>query len=829
MRAAPARRSGCLRAALLLTVLTTALQAQVRVNGRVVDENGAVVPGARVEFRQPGLVQAPSIVSDSQGRFEIGLPVPGQYALHAERPGFFVVERASMTLNEGVNEVTVALNHLREFVETVDVVYSAPVIDPADTTEQKQLNSVEILEVPYPASQDVRSALPLFSGVVQDNSGQLHFNGGASEQTNFNLDGFNISDPVTGLFEARLSIDAVRSLDLESARFAADKGRGSAGSLDIKTGMGDDRWRFGATNFIPGVSTERGLLLNKWTPRLTVSGPIARGRAWFQNGFDAFYDLDIVKELPPGKDQTRSFTTSNLSRFQVNLTPANILTGSFLVNYGDDDHHGLSFLDPQETTIHRRRTLHMATVKEQIYFQRGALVEFGFALSRGSTRETPLGSQTYEISPSGRRGNYFVDLDRDTRREQWIANAFLPPWKAAGQHQLKVGADLQRSGFDQKAGRHDYVVLRTDGSIAREVSFTGDGLLSKKNFESTLYIQDRWTPREGLLVEAGLRTDWDQIVRDMLFSPRLAVAWSPGWLRETKLAAGFGVFSDSLSLATLTRHQDQTSVARFFSRSGELMRGPIETSFLVDEQSLKVPRARIFSVSIERKLPCQFYGKAGYLRRSGIDGFTFVEPRMNVNPETVFYTLRNQRSDRYNALDFSVRRTFGGKFEWVSGYTYSRARSNAVVEYSLENPIFAPQAPGPVEWDTPHRFMMWGWAPLPRAILPPVLNWLLKDTNASYLAEARSGFPFSVVNEEGFSVGKPNERRLPYYFNINLHLERRFQFLNYLWAWRFGFNNLTNHGNPNVVNNNIDSPFFLNYGRGQHRAFSVRLRFLGRR
>jgi hypothetical protein len=25
---------------------------------------------------------------------------------------------------------------------------------------------------------------------------------------------------------------------------------------------------------------------------------------------------------------------------------------------------------------------------------------------------------------------------------------------------------------------------------------------------------------------------------------------------------------------------------------------------------------------------------------------------MNVNPETVFYTLRNQRSDCYNALDF---------------------------------------------------------------------------------------------------------------------------------------------------------------------------------
>lgn len=828
MWAAPARRSGYLRAALLLVVSTFALQARVRVEGRVVDENGAAVGGAHIEFRNPILIQAPSVVSDSQGRFSIELPAPGSYSLYAERPGFFVVDRSPVDLDEGVNEITVTLNHLRELVESVEVVYSAPLIDPAETSEQKQLNSIEILEVPYPASQDVRNALSLFTGVVQDNSGKLHFNGGSSEQTNFNLDGFNISDPVTGLFEARLSIDAVRSLDLESGRFAADKGRGSAGSLDIKTGMGDDRWRFGATNFVPGVSTERGLLLNKWTPRVTVSGPIARGRAWFQNGFDAFYDLDIVKELPPGEDKSRSFTTSDLSRFQVNLTPANILMGSFLMNYGDDDHHGLSFLDPLETTVHRRRTLYLGTLKEQIYFGGGSLVEFGFALSRGSNRQTPLGSGTYEISPSGRRGNYFVDLNQDTHREQWIANVFLPPWKAAGQHQLRAGVDMQRSGFDQQTERHDYVVLRTDGSIARRVYFTGNGALSKNNFEPAVYLQDHWTLRDGLLLDVGLRADWDQIVRGTLFSPRLAVAWSPGWLKETKLAAGFGVFNDSLSLETLTRHQDQHSVASFYSRSGDLIRGPIETGFIVDEQSLKVPRARILSLSVERKLPFQFYGKVGYLRRSGIDGFTFAEPRDLTNPGTVYYSLRNQRSDRYNALEFSARRTFG-KFEWVAGYTYSRARSNAVVEYSLENPIFAPQAPGPVDWDTPHRFIMWGWAPLPRAVLPPVLNWLLKDTNASYLTEVRSGFPFSVVNEEGFSVGPPNERRLPYYFNVNLHLERRFRFLNYFWAWRFGFNNLTNHGNPNVVNNNIDSPSFLNYGRGQHRAFSVRLRFLGRR
>jgi len=171
---------------------------------------------------------------------------------------------------------------------------------------------------------------------------------------------------------------------------------------------------------------------------------------------------------------------------------------------------------------------------------------------------------------------------------------------------------------------------------------------------------------------------------------------------------------------------------------------------------------------------------------------------------------------------------FGGKFEWVGGYTRSGARSDAVVDYSLENPIFARQGPGPLPWDAPNRFLSWGWAPFPQSIVPHPLSFLTRETDIAYLLEARTGFPFGVVNQEGFLVGKPDGSRYPSYFNVNLHFERRFSFLHYLWAWRFGVNNLTNNGNPNVVNNNIDSPTFLTFGRGQHRAFNVRLRFLGR-
>ena len=241
---------------------------------------------------------------------------------------------------------------------------------PAD---KKQLDNVEILTVPYPAPQDLRNALPLMNGVVLDPAGRVHVNGGATEQTNYLLDGFHVSDPATGRLEARLNIESVRSLDLDGSRFTAEKGKGSAGSLDIQTKMGDDRWRFGGTNFFPGLSTTSGLHMDRFAPRLEGSGPLAKGRAWFHNGLDFIYSLDTVSGLPSGQNRASGVTINDLSRFQVNLTPANILTGSLLVNYSNTNRNGLSFLDPLETTTRRLpEPLHVHAERPDVLCRRHA-------------------------------------------------------------------------------------------------------------------------------------------------------------------------------------------------------------------------------------------------------------------------------------------------------------------------------------------------------------------------------------------------------------------------------------------------------------------------
>src|ERR1035437_8228272 len=366
------------RPVLGLLLACAGLQAQVSISGRVVDENGAGIAGARVELRAAAGGATVVASSDPAGNFRLNLPDAGEYAIRAQRLGFYLYQGRGQRSDAAATQLTIALNHVQEFSERIDVTYSPPAIDLQQPSDHKELANAEIQAIPYPAPQDYRNALPMMDGVVQDNAGRAHFNGGDTSQTNYTLDGFNISDPVTGRLEARVNIETIQSMDLENSRYAVDNGRGSAGVLDLKSKMGDDRWRFGGTNFIPGLTIDSGIYINKWTPRLEFSGPIVKGRAWFHNGLDMFYSVDSVHGLPRGANRTSGFTGSDLSRFQVNLTPANILTASFLYNLTDTNRYGLSILKPVETTTNIRQATYMSTIRDQHYYG-GALLDIGFA------------------------------------------------------------------------------------------------------------------------------------------------------------------------------------------------------------------------------------------------------------------------------------------------------------------------------------------------------------------------------------------------------------------------------------------------------------------
>ena len=76
-------------------------------------------------------------------------------------------------------------------------------------------------------------------------------------------------------------------------------------------------------------------------------------------------------------------------------------------------------------------------------------------------------------------------------------------------------------------------------------------------------------------------------------------------------------------------------------------------------------------------------------------------------------------------------------------------------------------------------------------------------------------------------MGDINSYRLPSYFDLDFHVERRLRLGKHYVALRAGFANLTNHRNPTLVNSVIGTPDFLTYYGSQGRHLVFRLRWLG--
>jgi hypothetical protein len=780
----------------------------------VLDENGLAVPSARLTLtdRSNSFVQRAE--TDYAGRYQFSALAIGVYSLRVEKDGFFVFNSNDVRVAEGSN-LEITLNHTREYAESVKVVYSPPAIDPQQTSVSATLSSQDIINLPFNVGRDIRYAMPLLPGVLQDANGQLHVAGADTYQIHDQLDGFDVSDPATGLFNVRTSVDGIQSAEVESGRYSAEYGKGSGGVVSLRTLMGDDHFRFLATDFIPAIQQLGGFHFKTWTPRLTFSGPIKRNKAWFMNAADGEYDLNLIRDLPSGANRGAAWRVSNLSKAQVNLTSSNILTASLLVNDYRSDHLGLSVFTPVPTTLDKRDTAQLLMLKDQHLFPGGTLVEVGGALGEYHDSLLPLGSSPYVNRAGQFSGNYFESTNARARRAQGLANVFLPPRAWHGRHEFKVGMDLDRIADRQSCRRRPIEIQRPNGTLSQEVTFQGGVPFTQDNFESGGYAQDRWSPSERLLIEPGIRFDWDDVVRDFLVSPRFASTYLLSRSGDTKLSGGVGVYGDATNLDLLTRSLDGERTDLFYGLTGQtLIQPPVVATFIVDQRMLKLPRFTNWSLGLERKMPHAVYLQLQFLDKRGRDGWAFV------NQGGAFggnYQLESVERDHYDSVEISVRHTFRGGHMLFASYTRSKADSNAVLDFSIDSVLFSPQAGGPLPWDTPNRFLSSGYMPLPGKF------------TIAYSLDWRDGFPFSLVDENQQLVGAPGSVRYPSYFSLDVQVERRIHLFGFVWALRAGCNDITNRPNPSGVNNNVDSPDFLTYGGIQGRAVTARVRLLGRK
>jgi hypothetical protein len=827
----------------------------------VTDENAVPVASAHVLLQAPPPALSLRCLTDSAGRCEF-LDLPrGTYELRVEKIGFYATSQSNVQVGITAN-LDVTLSHQQEAREVVDVVESVPTIDSAQISSKEELSAAELIDIPYPGPHDYRNALTFMPGVTPDAFGQPHVAGAETYQTLLLLDGFNVTQPTNGALVVRTSIDSFRSIAVTPSREPAEFGKGSGGVLGLNTRMGNDHFRFNATDFIPAPQDVKGISLASWTPIYTMSGPIRKGKMWFIDTLDGEYDNYVTKQLPDGADSDHLWRMDNLVKLQSNLTTRNIVTASFLSDYYHDEYAGLSLLQPQPTTPTELETAYIGSLKDLYYFRGGALLESGFGVDQYNLTLTPQGDAGYIQTILASAGNYYLHENASARRVQVLANLYLPPQQWHGRHDIKAGVDVDRLDYEAQFLRQPISFLQTgepppgqppqpcptdaDGlpivpnpTCARYSVFSGGHYSTLYNAEASAYVEDRWLVTNRLLIEPGVRFDWDEIIRTPLFSPRLAGTYIFDNESNTKLSAGIGITYDATSLGLIHQALEGQRVDYFFDTNGcpQEANGasvpctgvspapapiPLPTTFVVNRNTLAAPRYLNWSISLEKKLPADVFLKLEFIEKRGVHGFSYNTLNGAVDGN---FLLGNGRDDRYDAFTVSLRHRFRARYQIFGAYTRSRATTNQVFDFSLDLPVLSQQLPGPYPWDTPNRFV--GYGVLPFFNLP-----IVHKLDLVYSAEARTGLPVNATSEQGtiYPAYPPGAFRLPTYYTVNLEFEKRIRMFGRNWAVRVGFDNITNHGNAMLSNGIINPPTQPNptFVDGNGRALDGRIRYLGK-
>ena len=170
------------------------------IAGEVKDATGAVLPGVNVEAASPALIEkVRTVVTDSNGRYQIVNLRPGVYSVTFQLPGFSTVRREGLELNTGFTATVNADMRVGGVEETITVSGASPVVDITNTRQQSVLTR-EVLDT-LPTSKSVQALAAVTLGALT--TGAL----GGGEA------GGSKGEPVFGFAQIHGSQNGIRTLD----------------------------------------------------------------------------------------------------------------------------------------------------------------------------------------------------------------------------------------------------------------------------------------------------------------------------------------------------------------------------------------------------------------------------------------------------------------------------------------------------------------------------------------------------------------------------------------------------------------------------------------
>lgn len=134
------------------------------IEGRVVDDSGAILPGVTVTIQSPAL-QAPQLeaVTDTAGRYRFTTLPGGDYTITFTLPGFKTMVRQGLVLGSGFVATVDIKMALGQLEEAITVTGESPLVDVRTTTEATNIGK-ELMET-IPTSRSYADVGKLAPGV----------------------------------------------------------------------------------------------------------------------------------------------------------------------------------------------------------------------------------------------------------------------------------------------------------------------------------------------------------------------------------------------------------------------------------------------------------------------------------------------------------------------------------------------------------------------------------------------------------------------------------------------------------------------------------------
>ena len=190
------------------------------VSGTVLDPTGAVVPGAKVEIRNPVSGFDRSTVTDSGGKFAFTNIPFNPYHLTVLATGFLVHAQDVEPRSAVPIEVSVKLE-IAGSTTAVTVEAEGGDLVETDSTFHTDVDKNLFDKLPLESASSSVSSLVTLStpGIAADSNGLFHGLGDHAENS-FSVDGQPITDQQSKVFSNQIPLDAIQSMEVISGRAA---------------------------------------------------------------------------------------------------------------------------------------------------------------------------------------------------------------------------------------------------------------------------------------------------------------------------------------------------------------------------------------------------------------------------------------------------------------------------------------------------------------------------------------------------------------------------------------------------------------------------------